>query len=327
MKISKELKTGILVTATIGLGFWGFNLLKGRSLFSNEIVLSTVYENVGGLVSSNPVVLNGYKIGMVREISLHPDMSGKWVVSYAITETDIPIGDSSEAEIISSDLLGSKAINIKLRKGKQIADGGTLKGSIEKGLGEQVNEQILPLKKKAENLISSIDSIMVIVQAILDKDARASLSASFESIKRALATFEKTALKIDGLVESEQVKLSSILSKVENITATISKNDDKISAAMNNLANISDSIAKSNLIGTINNTNKTLEETSKMLEKVNRGEGSLGALLHDKKLYNDLDSAANSLNVLLEDMQKHPGDYFSIFGKKRKAKKKKGGKT
>lgn len=324
MKISKELKTGVMVTLTIGLGIWGFNLLKGRNLFASEVELYSVYDNVGGLVSSNPVLMNGFKIGMVRDIYLHPDNSGRWVVKYVITETDFPIRDSSQAEIVSSDLLGSKAINIKLKPGKLIVSGDTLGGSVEKGLGEQVNEQILPLKKKAESLISSIDSIMVIVQAILDKDARASLSSSFESIKRALATFEKTAVKIDDLVESERVKLSSILSKVENITSTISKNDDKITAAMNNIANISDSISKSNLVGTINHTNKTLEETSKLLEKVNRGEGSLGALLHDKRLYNDLDSASVSLNKLLEDMQKHPGDYFSVFGKKRKAKKKKG---
>ncbi|MCC7302735.1 MAG: MCE family protein [Bacteroidia bacterium] len=324
MKISKELKTGILVTITIGLGIWGFNLLKGRNLFSNEIELYSVYSNVNGLMGSNPVLLNGYQIGMVRDVYLHPDHSGKLVVKFVITETDFPIQDSASAEIISSDILGSKAINIVMRKGaRNVVNGDTLAGTIEKGLGEQVNEQILPLKKKAEGLISSIDSIMLIVQAILNQDARASLTSSFESIKKALATFEKTAIKIDDMVESERSKLSMILSKVENITSTISKNDDQITKAMNNLSNISDSIAKSNLIGTINNTNKTLEETSKLLEKVNKGEGSLGMLLHDKKLYNDLDSASVSLNRLLEDMQKHPGDYFSVFGKKRKAKKKK----
>ncbi len=323
MKISREVKTGILVTLTIALFIYGFNILKGKNLFSNDLELFSVYENVDGLVSSNPVLLNGYKIGHVKEVSLHPDNSGKLIVRYLISETDFPIQDSAVAQIISSDFLGSKALKIVLKKGtRNIVNGDSLKGTIEEGLKDAVNKEILPLKRKAEELISSIDSIMTIVQAILNKDARASLTASFESVKKALATFEKTALKIDDLVETERGKISVIFSKVEQITSTVAKNNEKITAAMNNIANISDSISKANLIGTINTTNKTLEQTTAFLDKVNRGEGSLGKLLNDNKLYNDLDSASVSLDRLLEDMKKYPGRYFSIFGKKDKPKKK-----
>src|SRR3972149_3225624 len=119
MKISKELKAGILVTLTIALGIYGFNVLKGRNLFSSEFEVFAKYSNVNGLVSSNPVMLNGYKIGMVREVFLHPDYSGKLVVRFVITEPDFPIADSSVAEIVSDGLLGSKALRIIVKQGKK----------------------------------------------------------------------------------------------------------------------------------------------------------------------------------------------------------------
>lgn len=322
MKLSKELKTGILVTVTIGLFIYGFNVLKGRHLFSPETELYAIYTNIDGLVVSNPILINGFKVGQVRDVYLHPDNSGKIIVKMVITETRFRIPDSTEAKIVSSDLLGSKAVQLFLKPSpREVADGDTLFGNVEEGLKDAVNKQIEPIKRKAEALLSSIDSVMTIVQTILNKDARNSLTASFESVKRALATFEKTALQIDQMVGEEKGKVSVILSKIEVISSTVAKNSDKISAAMNNLANITDSISKSKLVSTINNTNKMLMETSALLEKVNKGEGSLGMLINDKKLYNDLDSTTNSLNSLIKDMEDNPYRYFSLFANKKKRKK------
>jgi phospholipid/cholesterol/gamma-HCH transport system substrate-binding protein len=322
VKLSRELKTGILVTITIALFIYGFNVLKGRHIFSPEMELYAIYTNIDGLVVSNPVLINGFKVGQVRDVYLHPDNSGKIIVKMVISETKFRIPDSTVAKIISSDLLGSKAVQFDMRPSpRQVVDGDTLMGNIEEGLKDAVNKQIEPIKKKAEALLSSIDSVMTIVQTILNKDARNSLTASFESVKRALATFEKTAIQINELVGEEKSKISSILNKIEIITSTVAKNSDKISNAMNNLSNITDSISKSKLVSTINNTNKMLMETSALLEKVNKGEGSLGLLINDKKLYNDLDSASMSLNSLIKDMEDNPYRYFSLFANKKKRKK------
>ena len=204
VKISKEVKTGILVVTTIVVFIYGFNLLKGRNIFSNDLVFYAVYENIDGLVRSSPVFVKGLKVGIVRGISFYKGDNNKIVVMFSITNDDLNISDSTIAKITSSDFLGTKSIELQIGGGKKfLADGDTLLSSVELGLKDAVNKQIEPIKKKAEALLASIDSVMTIVQAILDKDARNSLTASFESVKRALATFEKTALKIDGLVDSE----------------------------------------------------------------------------------------------------------------------------
>ena len=322
MKISKEAKAGILVIITLGVFVWGFNMLKGRNIFSSDRFFYAVYENIDGLVRSSPVYVKGFKVGIVRSISFYEGDNSKVVVMFSITNDDLTIPDSTIAKITSSDFLGTKSIELQIRNGKKfLSDGDTLLSAIDPGLKDQVSKQVEPIKKKAEALLASIDSVMTIVQAILDKDARNSLTASFESVKRALATFEKTALKIDGLVESEAGKLSSILSKIESITSTIAKNNEKLSSALGNINTMSDSLAKSNLKSTINNTNLALANANIILEKINKGEGTIGMMLNDKKLYNQLDSTNAQLNSLLKDMEENPWRYFSLYGKKKRTKK------
>lgn len=319
MKISKELKVGIVVTLAIAAAFWGFNLLKGINLFYPEREYYAVYDNVDGLVKNSPVLINGFKVGQVRKVYLHPDNSGKIIVRFSVSNTDFPITKSTLATIMSADLLGTKAINLDRDvKGIPANDGDTLKSQIEEGLKDAVDRRIEPLRQKAEGLISSIDSVMIVVQAILNQDARKNISKSFESVSKAIATLEQTAIKVDGLVESERVKLSVILSKIENITSTIAGNSESLQTALKNFASISDSIAKSNITQTVNNTNIALKNAADVLNKINNGEGSMGLLVNDKKLYNHLDSASASLDRLLDDMRLHPKRYvhFSIFGKK-----------
>jgi phospholipid/cholesterol/gamma-HCH transport system substrate-binding protein len=318
-KLSSEAKTGILVTATIALLIWGFNVLKGRDLFRPGREYYATYDKIDGLVKNSPVLFNGLKVGQVKDVYF---LNGRIVVLFSVVEDEITVPNDSKATIISADFLGTKAVNLELGISKTDApDGDTLSSSLEEGLTDAVKKEIAPLKNKIEGLILSIDSVAVIVQEILNKDARVSLTSSFESIKRALNTFENTALKIDKLVENEGGKIGVILSKVEVITSAIAKNNDKITAAMNNIANITDSLSKSNLVTTINRTNKTLEETSILLEKINKGEGSMGLLINDKKLYNNLDSTTASLNNLIQDMEKNPWRYFSLYSKKKRTKK------
>ena len=320
-KISSEVKTGILVTLTIGAVIWGFNLLKGRNLFHPERYYYAIYANVDGLVASNPVMIHGFKSGQVREIYFYPDTSGRVIVRFAITENTYLIPENSVAKIVNDGLLGSKAINIVLGNSKKNAEkGDTLIGETAPSMGEAFTDAVGPIKDRANTLLKTIDSVLVIVQDILNKDARASLTASFESVKKAIATLEKTAGRLDNLVESEGGKISSILSKLDKITGTISANNDKLANIMKNFSSMSDSMAKSNIKTTISNANLTLQQTALILEKINKGEGSMGLMLNDKRLYNDLDSASANLNRLFDDMKLHPKRYvhFSVFGKKEK---------
>lgn len=319
MKLSKEVKTGLVVLITIVLFIYGFNLLKGRNLLGHERKYYVVYHNVDGLVSSNPVVVNGLKVGQVKSLLFAPGTSGKIIATIIVTQKELDIQSNTIARIFSSDLLGSKAINLDLKPGGRIMQNGdTLIGETEQSLSKIVDQRIEPLRKKVESLVGSIDSVMIGFNAVLDKDGRSNLSKSFESIRKAIATFEKTSVRLDELVASEQAKVSKILSKVEIITTTFANNSEQLGNVIKNFSTISDSLAKSNIATTINNATAALGRVSEVMDKINKGEGSLGLLVNDKKLYNHLDSASVSLDKLLEDLKARPGRYvhLSVFGKK-----------
>jgi phospholipid/cholesterol/gamma-HCH transport system substrate-binding protein len=320
-KKRSEIKTAILVTLTIGAVIWGFNLLKGRNIFNRDRIYYAIYTNVDGLVSNNPVLVHGYRAGLVREVYLYPDNSGRVIVKFAISEKTLLIPDNTVAKIVNDGLLGSKALTLNLGTTTQYAvDGDTLKGETAPSMGEAFTDAVGPIKDRANTLLKTIDSVLVIVQDILNKDARASLTSSFESVKKALATLSNTANKLDNLVESEGGKISSILSSLNKITTTIANNNDKLTIVLKNFATISDSLARSNIKATIDNANLTLSKTAIIMDKINRGEGSMGLLLNDKKLYNDLDSTSANLSRLFADMKLHPKRYvhLSVFGRKDK---------
>jgi phospholipid/cholesterol/gamma-HCH transport system substrate-binding protein len=321
MKLSKEIKTGILVVIAVAIFIYGLNFLKGINIFSERRIFYAVYPEVAGLVEANPVQINGFKVGRVKNIQLY-DTTGKILVTLAIYDKTLSLRKSSIAKIISSDLLGAKAVQIIPGNEKEfLKDGDTLIGIVEVSLQESVNRTVKPLKDKAEKLISSIDSIMVVVQSVLDKTTRENLSQSFDNIKHALETFDRTAMRLDTLISSEKNKLSNIFSKVESISTNLANNNEKISAAIKNISAISDTLAKANLTKTIANTNSALSSVSSVMEKINKGEGTIGMLVHDQKLYKNLTSASASLDSLLKDMEEHPKRYFSVFGRDKGKKK------
>jgi phospholipid/cholesterol/gamma-HCH transport system substrate-binding protein len=317
-KKRSEIKTGILITLTIGAVIWGFNLLKGRNLFNRDRDVYAIYSNVDGLVTNSPVLIHGFRAGQVRDVYLHPDNSGRVIVRFSITENSFFVPDNTVARIVNDGLLGSKALTLLLGSSKtNVVDGDTLPGETSPSMGEQFNDAIGPIKDRANKLLQTIDSVLIIVQDILNKDARTSLTSSFESVKKALATLSSTANKLDNLVESEGGKISSILSNLSKITNTIASNNDKLTIILKNFASISDSLARSNIKSTIDNANLTLQKTALIMDKINSGEGSMGLLINDKKLYHDLDSTTANLNRLFDDMRLHPKRYvhLSVFGK------------
>jgi phospholipid/cholesterol/gamma-HCH transport system substrate-binding protein len=321
MKISREIKTGILVVASIAIFIYGFNFLKGKDIFSSRRIYYVVYPEVAGLTESNPVEMNGLKVGKVKDIQLY-DTSGRIIVAIAITDKKLQIPKSSVAKIISSDLLGAKAVQIiKSNEKKMTNDGDTLFGIVESSLQESVNATIKPLKDKAEKLIGAIDSIITTIQTVMDKNARENLNKSFDNIRHALETFDKTSMRIDTLFASERYRISSIFSKVESISTNIANNNDNISKAIKNFSSISDTIAKSNISKTLANANSALNQFSGVMEKINKGESTVGMLLHDDKLYKNLNSSSSSLDSLLKDMNENPWRYFSLYGKRKRTKK------
>lgn len=324
MKLTKEVKVGIVTTIAIGCFIYGFNFLKGKDFFSTQRKFYAVYQDIDGLVDANPMLINGFRVGMVGDIELMNDGSGKVLVTLVLDD-EVNVPKNSIARVVSSDLLGSKAIQLVLGTGTDYAESGdTLVASQEDNLKQAVNKTIAPLQKKAEGLISSIDSVMVVVQQVFNESARQNLAKSFENIKDAIASLETTSYRLDTLVNSEKAKISSILSKINHLAGTLDENSGKLANVINNFSNISDSLAQSNLKQAINNADVALSQASSIITKINKGEGSLGLLVNNDSLYRKLDKSSEDLDKLLKDLRINPERYvhISVFGRKDRNKPK-----
>ncbi|HRY33093.1 MAG TPA: MlaD family protein [Bacteroidales bacterium] len=317
VKISRELKIGLLFVAALALFIYGFNFLKGRDVFKQERQFHSVYESVSGLVPSSPVFINGIKVGIVKETGFHPDGSNRILVSYVLTNK-VPVPVNSIARIYSSDLMGSKAIDIILGDSAVLAsDGDTLPSQVQASLQEEVNRQVLPLKTKAEALMGSVDSALMVIRYVFNESTRDNLEKSFASIKQTIANLEHTTFNIDTLVSSQRSRMAGILVNLESISANIRNNNQHISNILANFSALSDSIARANISKTLALVNHSLQQTSDILAKIKQGEGSLGLLLNNDGLYRELEKSSKDLNLLLEDMRLHPDRYihFSVFGR------------
>ena len=319
MKISKEFKICIVVVCAIAAFVWGINFLKGSNIFSHKYYLYAVYPKIDNLIPANPLLINGYKIGQVNEISLFQQGGkSKVLVKFLLTE-DVKIPKGSMAKAISSDLLGSKAVEIIYSDETQfVKSGDTLIAGAEEGFKESLDKRIAPIQAKAENLISSMDSVMTVVSLILNNKTRENLDKSFESVRKAIITLEQTAYKLDDLVGSEKLKISSVLSNLNQITTNINKNGQRIDNIISNVSNLTDSLAKAQLKDAIANANKSMQELDVLLAKINQGQGTIGKMMKNDSLYNNLNKSSEDLDKLLKDLRLNPERYihFSVFGRK-----------
>lgn len=325
MKLSKEFKIGIVVVFAISAFIWGLNFLKGSNLFSHKYYLYAIYPKIDGLIPANPLLVNGYKIGQINDIDLiKKDGEYKVLVKFLLTE-DVQIPRRSVAKAISSDLLGSKAVEIIYSNSSEfVKNGDTLIAETEESLKSSVDKRIAPLQAKAENLISSIDSVMTVVNSVLNTKTRENLDKSFESVRKAILTLEQTAYKLDDLVGSEKAKISSILTHLNGITTNLDKNGERIDNILKNLSNMSDSLAKAQIKEAIANADKSMKELNTLLSGINQGQGTLGKLAKNDTLYYNLNRSTEDLDKLLKDLRYNPERYihFSVFGRKDKNKPK-----
>jgi phospholipid/cholesterol/gamma-HCH transport system substrate-binding protein len=298
--------------------------LKGVSLLKNERTFYAVYSNVGGLNKANPINVNGLGVGQVQNVEFMKNSNGKLLVTFLISN-DIAIPRNSIAKIVSADLMGSKSIELKLGDAAALAvDGDTLISDTQLSLSEEVNKQVAPIKVKAEALMSSLDSVMNVIHAIFNEKARADLSSSIEKISLALSSLEHASLGIDTIVSSEKGRLENIFSNIESISKNIKNNNDRISQALGNIADITDTLAKARLSETIKHINDAVTQVSTIVETINQGKGSLGLLVNNDSLYNNLNASSKDLDFLIKDMKENPNRYvhFSVFGNKNKSTKK-----
>ncbi len=303
MKITREVKTAILVISGILLFIYLFNFLKGNDILDSSRTFYTIYENVEGLAPSTPVTINGLNVGKVQDISFTEDGSGKLLVKL-IVEEEFSFSKNSEAQLYEAGLIGGKAIAIipAFDNAENATKGTYLKGTIKAGLSELVNQRLAPLQEKLETTFVSADSLLVNLNSVFDDRTKNNLKNSIAQLNTTISSFKSTSESLNQLVSENQESLKSTLNNIENIS--------------DNLSKITDSIAESDLTETISNLQATISNFNKILIKIENGEGSMGRLMKDEGLYNNLEGATKELEALLKDIKLHPKRYFRILSKK-----------
>ena len=307
--MNKEFKIGFFaITSIIALVF-GVNYLKGINILNYNSDFYAVYENIGGLQVGSPVLVNGYKVGMVSNIDLLTEQNQNLLVTISL-DKEFDMSKNTVCKIVNQDLMGTKGIVLMLGDADELVTGGdTLISGIEGSLQDEVNAQILPLKNKAEELIGSIDSLMMIVTAVLNKDTRDNLRNSLSSLDKTFELMSQTMVKVDSMVDINDNRIAKVVKNLQSITSNLESSNVEIKTILTNFAILSDSLAKADIA-------KVLQNVSDITTKINNGEGSIGLFLKDDKIYANFEKSTRELASLLEDIKKNPSRYvnFSIIG-------------
>lgn len=303
--MKKELKVGILAIVAVALLIFGYNFLKGNNLFNSSRVFYAVYDNVEGLSPSAPVTINGFQVGTVTSIDFIN--SGQLLVTLNVNN-DFQFSKKSVAQIYGGGLIGGKSMQIELDEDyEQLAKSGdTLQSSVEEGLIELVNEKLTPLKDKISGAVVEVDTLLKSINYILDKDTRNNLRGSIENLNETLASLNSSSSKIENILD--------------NNTEQINTSIDKFSETSNSLSVLSDSLSKIEFNRIVQSADETLLNLNEISNKLNDGQGSLGKLLNDEQMYQNMENATKEMEELMRDIKLNPKRYvhFSVFGKKNK---------
>jgi phospholipid/cholesterol/gamma-HCH transport system substrate-binding protein len=306
LKITREIKTAILVIASILLFIWGYSFLKGKDLFTNYKTFYVEYDNVEGLATSAPVTLNGLEIGKVTSITINQN-TGKLTVELQL-KTDFPISKSSIASIYEPGIIGGRQIAIYPNfNDKTLAvDGQKLQGDVKLGLMSTVGKQLEPIQKKLEKVMLNVDDLLSGLNNVLDKKTQEDLKVSLAELSKTMVQFHKATVGINELLDDNKGQINGIVTNFNKVSGDFSK--------------ISDSLSKADLGKTVKNLNATLTKVDGIMADLEAGKGSAGKLLKDEAFYNNIKDATKEMELLLEDVRLHPTRYVnvSLFGKKNK---------
>ena len=306
MKLTKEIKTAVLVLSSILLFIWGYGFLKGHDLLTDYKVLFVKYDNVDGLAIAAPVTISGLPVGSVKKITLQEE-TGKLVVELQI-KSDFPISKSSLAQMYSPSALGGKQISIvpNLQDKSSTVSGDYLKSSEKQGITDALVSQVGPVKDKLEKVLDNANVMLVNINQVLDEKTKANLRFSLENLNQTLAQFKVASTEVNGLLATNKLKISNTMTNIDKVSANFSK--------------ISDSLAKANIGQTIKKLENTLATVDKIMLGLQSGKGTMGKILKDETLYNNFSKTSKELELLLQDVRLYPTRYVnvSLFGKKNK---------
>ncbi len=306
MKISREIKTAILVISSILLFIWGYSFLKGRDLLSNYRTFYVHYDNVEGLAASAAVTINGLVVGKVEKIEF-VDKLGKLRVEMQI-KSDFPISKSSIAALYEPGLIAGKQIQILPNYEDQTPaqSGDVLQGKVVPGLTALVGEKLTPISEDLTKVLKNADRLLTNVNNVIDKDTQANLRKAIAELRTTMEEFHRASGSLNGILDNNKQKIDGIVTNFNKVSKDFSS--------------ISDSLQKADLGKTVKKLQLTLDSVDKIIAGIESGNGTMGKLIKDDKLYNELTAASNELELLLQDVRLNPTRYVnvSLFGKKNK---------
>ena len=311
MKLTKTTKIGLWVILCLIVLIWGFNFLKGRDIFKNENTYYARYSDVSGLTPSTIVTLSGFKIGYVRGIYFAEDLSGDLIVQIAV-QNKFPLPVGSSAEIASTDLLGSRVLKINLGHSEKLySPGDTLFSKVEYDLKQQVGDQLAPIKTKAERLLVSLDSIVSSSSKILNPETQKDIIHSIDQFNATMTNLSEISGNLSDVISNQKVNLKTTILNLSETSANLKKNSAQLNYLMENLSDFSDSLSSIE----ISNLNSSIKNLDLILGKIESSNGTLGMLVNDPAMYNNLNTAIENMRALLIDFRLNPKRYvqFSAF--------------
>ena len=308
MKFTKEIKIGVLALLGLAMSIFSYNYLKGINLFEKNRKFTIMYEKVDGLSVSNPVTMNGFKIGKVQKINFNPNNLKELFVDIVI-DNDVVFPKTSIAELYETGLIGGKAIAIipDYKNDSTIAvDGDVLKGVIKPGLTELVNQILPQVQLQIEAVMENAEIVLQNINTLFDDETKIILKSSIEDFSNLTNSLSETSNEISNLIANNS----------ENLTNSLTD----LRSASYNIKRITDSLNSDDINSITTSLNSLVNNLNSITISLKNSEGTAGKLINDKSIYDNLNNATNQLNQLIEDIKLNPNRYinFSVFGKKNK---------
>ena len=305
MKFSREVKVGVLAVVTMAMFYFGFNFLKGTDFFSKTVNYYAIFDNVGALVPSSPVKINGVVVGRVSQTEILQDQGNKVAVTLEIKRNvNIPRGSRA---ILTSELLGGALIQMEMSKNTvMFGDGDTITAVLEKGIKELAQERIVPVLQTADSLMKGLNKVV------------GKFEGTAAYLNQLLLSSDRTVVGVNSLVNENTKSLAGILANMNTLTLSLVETEKALKPILLKTNTLADSLASIRIGETLNRTNAAVASLQAIISNLQKGQGTAGKLLKDDALYNNLNYSIISLNRLLTNFREHPKRYInlSVFGKK-----------
>lgn len=321
MKLKKEILIGIIGIVGISILVVGSYFLKGQELWKSRFVYYSKFNNTEGLTTGRPVNLNGLQVGIITNVKFDSKNFNNIVVEFELTNPNIKKLKKGSKVLLNSDLLSGAYLDIAWGDSTDFHNSrDTIPSLVSLALEDQINERLIPLEKKTNELISTADSAIKTIEAIFSRNTD-NLDESFDGIKNSIKNLERVSLEISSLIRTEKQNISQIISNVNLITDNLKENNNKINQILENAADISDTLIASDINATIENAKESLQQFNLILYDIQNGDGTLTHLIKDSTMYLSVNKMIDEASRLIENIKTEPKRYvqFSIFGGKDKS--------